>query len=153
MPPRRDSTGFLVRDAAAAGLPGRDAATTGQAMLLLQSSRQVWPQEDHQVLQARHPRTLCPQQALLPPLAAGAATLLSSSLVCDHAYIGLFWSGPGACRRAPRSDLSPSISLCKYNGKWSILCFVASPLHRLIVSTGGGVYHFALAAPSSYRFN
>ena len=69
MQPRKDSTGFFVRGSATAGLPGRDAATTGldgifdesnalelgsvpSIRLILQQPRlQVWPQEDNQVQQ------------------------------------------------------------------------------------------------------
>ena len=57
MQPRRDSAAFFTR-----AMSWRLVA----CVLLQQPSRQVWAQEDDQVLKARHPRTLGRQQALLP---------------------------------------------------------------------------------------
>ena len=64
MQPRRDLTRFLTRATSWRLVPCQPA-------LLQQPSRQVWPQEDNQVLQALYPRifyprTSRPQEALLP---------------------------------------------------------------------------------------
>ena len=132
MQPRRDSTGFYVRNPATAGLPGRVAATTGPDGMFDESNVLELYSVPRCVPAAAEPAggaTGRPSDAEGPTLmdpwpTARAAASLASGVATSlaAASLGFFYVGHSrvCVSSAPRSDLS---RLFKHKRKGFLWCF------------------------------